>query len=87
MFIDLGTGRSLTDEQFEAEMAKRRENSHEDRRNKSIGCPLCTDIRAAEDTGRNEPRRQRSELRDAVRKVSLASRWPIPSAAIDGAQE
>jgi mono/diheme cytochrome c family protein len=40
MFIDLGYAVSLTDEQFQAEMAKRR--THMNSRNEyDIGCPLC----------------------------------------------
>jgi hypothetical protein len=38
MFIDLGQGVALSDEQFQAEMAKRRETSKGD---VIIGCPLC----------------------------------------------
>jgi hypothetical protein len=39
MFIDLGDGVALTDEQFETEMAKRRESTKGD---VIIGCPLCS---------------------------------------------
>jgi hypothetical protein len=41
MFIDLGMGVSMTDEQFQAEMAKRREALHLTRNDVQIGCPLC----------------------------------------------
>ena len=41
MFIDLGMGLSLTDEQFEAEMAKRREKMKLTQQDVMIGCPLC----------------------------------------------
>ena len=41
MFIDLGMGVSMTDEQFQAEMAKRRETLHLTRNDVQIGCPLC----------------------------------------------
>ena len=41
MFIDLGNRVSLTDEQFQAEMAKRRERLHLTRNSVVIGCPLC----------------------------------------------
>jgi len=40
MFIDLGYSVSLTDEQFNAEMAKRRANM-KTRNDYDIGCPLC----------------------------------------------
>ncbi len=40
MFIDLGYSVSLTDEQFQTEMAKRRENM-KNRNDYDIGCPLC----------------------------------------------
>ena len=41
MFIDLGMGVSMTDEQFQEEMAKRREKLHLTRNDVQIGCPLC----------------------------------------------
>jgi mono/diheme cytochrome c family protein len=41
MFIDLGMRVSLTDEQFEAEMAKRREKMRMTQSDVFIGCPLC----------------------------------------------
>ena len=40
MFIDLGYAVSLTDDQFQAEMAKRRQNM-KSRNDYDIGCPLC----------------------------------------------
>src|SRR3984893_4438537 len=40
MFIDLGCSVSLTEEQFQAEMAKRRRNM-KSRNDYDIGCPLC----------------------------------------------
>jgi hypothetical protein len=41
MFIDLGMGLTLTEEQFQAEMAKRRERMKKDQQDVFIGCPLC----------------------------------------------
>jgi hypothetical protein len=41
MFIDLGQRVALTDEQFQQEMAKRRERLHLTRNDVVIGCPLC----------------------------------------------
>jgi hypothetical protein len=41
MFIDLGMGLSLTEEQFQAEMAKRRAKMRENQQDVFIGCPLC----------------------------------------------
>ena len=41
MFIDLGQGLALTDEQFYAEMAKRREKLKLSPNDVLIGCPLC----------------------------------------------
>jgi hypothetical protein len=41
MFIDLGMRVALTDEQFQAEMAKRREHLHLTKNDVVIGCPLC----------------------------------------------
>jgi mono/diheme cytochrome c family protein len=41
MFLDLGHGVSLTDEQFEEEMALRREQHALDKNDHFIGCPLC----------------------------------------------
>ena len=40
MFIDLGYSVSMTEEQFQAEMAKRRANM-KSRNEYDIGCPLC----------------------------------------------
>jgi hypothetical protein len=42
MFIDLGNRVSLTDEQFRAEMAARREKLKLTRNSMVIGCPLCS---------------------------------------------
>ena len=42
MFIDLGQRVALTDEQFQEEMAKRREQLHLTRNDIVIGCPLCS---------------------------------------------
>ncbi len=42
MFIDLGNRVSLTDEQFQAEMAARREKLKLTRNSVVIGCPLCS---------------------------------------------
>jgi hypothetical protein len=41
MFIDLGMRVALTDEQFQAEMAKRRTDLHLTKNDVVIGCPLC----------------------------------------------
>ena len=41
MFIDLGEALELTDEQFEAEMAARRERLALTANDHMIGCPLC----------------------------------------------
>jgi hypothetical protein len=41
MFIDLGQGVSLTDEQFQDEMAQRREKLKLTKNDVVIGCPLC----------------------------------------------
>jgi hypothetical protein len=41
MFIDLGMRVALTDEQFQAEMAKRRSDLHLTQNDVVIGCPLC----------------------------------------------
>jgi hypothetical protein len=40
MFIDLGYSVSLTEVQFQAEMARRRKNM-KSRNDFDIGCPLC----------------------------------------------
>jgi hypothetical protein len=42
MFIDLGQRVALTDEQFQEEMAKRREKLKLTRNDMVIGCPLCS---------------------------------------------
>ena len=41
MFIDLGMGLTLSEEQFQTEMAKRREKRKENQQDVFIGCPLC----------------------------------------------
>jgi len=41
MFIDLGQGVALSDEQFQAEMAARRAKLKLTRNDVVIGCPLC----------------------------------------------
>jgi hypothetical protein len=41
MFIDLGQGIALNDEQFYAEMKKRREKLNLNPNDVLIGCPLC----------------------------------------------
>jgi hypothetical protein len=48
MFIDLGMRVSLTDEQFQEEMAKRRERLHLTKNDVVIGCPLCLVIPPAQ---------------------------------------
>jgi mono/diheme cytochrome c family protein len=49
MFIDLGYSVALTDEQFQAEMARRRQNM-KSRNDYDIGCPLCWAPPAAQRT-------------------------------------
>jgi hypothetical protein len=41
MFLDLGQGVALSDEQFMEEMTARREKLHLTRNDSVIGCPLC----------------------------------------------
>ena len=50
MFIDLGQGIALSDEQFKAEMIKRRQESKED---VIIGCPLCNSVEIPAKIGTN----------------------------------
>ncbi len=56
MFIDLGNRVSLTDEQFQAEMAARREKLKLTRNSVVIGCPLCNILPPAPAT--TAPRQQ-----------------------------
>jgi hypothetical protein len=60
MFIDLGNRVALTDEQFAAEMAKRREKLHLTRNDVVIGCPLCNVIPqgATRSTSQNQQQQQ-----------------------------
>ncbi len=51
MFIDLGMRVALTDEQFQEEMAKRREKLHLTKNDNVIGCPLCLVSPAPKPTG------------------------------------
>jgi hypothetical protein len=55
MFIDLGQGVALSDEQFQAEMAKRREANKGD---VIIGCPLCNMPFVARPTNNNQQQQQ-----------------------------
>jgi hypothetical protein len=41
MFINIGQGFALTDEEFEREMAERRERLQLTKNDYQIGCPLC----------------------------------------------
>jgi hypothetical protein len=50
MFIDLGQGVALTDEQFRDEMIKRRRSSKED---VIAGCPLCNTVQPPANAGGN----------------------------------
>ena len=51
MFIDLGQGVALSDEQFREEMIKRRQASKED---VIIGCPLCNSVQIPKSTSNQE---------------------------------
>ena len=51
MFIDLGQGVALNDEQFEEEMIKRRQSTKDDI---IIGCPLCNSVRGPRGTSNNQ---------------------------------
>ena len=50
MFIDLGQGVALSDEQFEQEMIKRRMSTKED---VIAGCPLCNTVQVPRGTSNN----------------------------------
>jgi hypothetical protein len=50
MFIDLGQGVALSDEQFQQEMIKRRQSTKED---VIIGCPLCNTVELVKSTSSN----------------------------------
>ena len=58
MFIDLGQRVSLTDEQFQAEMARRREVLKLKKNDNVIGCPLCTVIPPARPTQQQQTQQQ-----------------------------
>jgi hypothetical protein len=51
MFLDLGQGVALSDEQFREEMIKRRQSSKED---VIIGCPLCNTVQAPRTTNNQQ---------------------------------
>jgi hypothetical protein len=51
MFIDLGQGVALSDEQFEQEMIKRRQSTRDD---VIIGCPLCNTVQVPRGTTNNQ---------------------------------
>jgi hypothetical protein len=60
MFIDLGNRVSLTEEQFQAEMAQRRERLKLTKNSVVIGCPLCT-ISATANTQRTQQQQQQQQ--------------------------
>ena len=66
MFIDLGLGVELTDEQFITEMAERRERLDVGRNDHLIGCPLCPfeDIKPSETYARSPGRTGATEATD-----------------------
>ncbi len=51
MFIDLGQGVALSDEQFKQEMIKRRQSTKDDI---IIGCPLCNTVQAPNATNNQQ---------------------------------
>jgi hypothetical protein len=55
MFIDLGQGVALSDEQFEQEMIKRRQSTKDDI---IIGCPLCNTVQVPRGTSNNQQQQQ-----------------------------
>ena len=79
MFIDLGHGVSMTDEQFEKAMAERRAMHQLTKNDMMIGCPLCsvipkTDLELAEKAladAEKEVERAR-EAEEALQKAAAA---------------
>jgi hypothetical protein len=51
MFLDLGQGVALSDEQFQAEMIKRRQTTKSD---VIIGCPLCYTVQVPASTNNQQ---------------------------------
>ena len=51
MFLDLGQGVALSDEQFQAEMIKRRQSTKSD---VIIGCPLCYTVQVPASTNNQQ---------------------------------
>ena len=51
MFIDLGQGVALSDEQFQEEMIKRRQSTKGD---VIIGCPLCNTVQIPKSTSNQQ---------------------------------
>jgi len=58
MFIDLGQGVALTDEQFEQEMIKRRQSTKDD---VIIGCPFCNTVQAPRGTTSTNQQQQQQQ--------------------------
>jgi hypothetical protein len=54
MFIDLGQGVAMSDEEFYKEMAKRRETAKAKGQDVIPGCPLCMIAPAAPPTATNQ---------------------------------
>ena len=68
MFINIGQGIALSDEEFEREMAERRERLQLTRNDYQIGCPLClVEFR------HSRPRRR---ITTSSRRRGTCCRWP-----------
>jgi hypothetical protein len=55
MMFNLGSGYSLTEEEFQQELAKRRQNLHLTAGQTVIGCPLCATNRPAAAAANQQP--------------------------------
>jgi hypothetical protein len=78
MFIDLGIQLTLTDEQFVAEMAKRREVLGLDENDHVIGCPLCmAEIPLLPELEEEEGESAVSEV-EASSAAALLGTWTLP---------
>jgi hypothetical protein len=60
MFIDLGNRVTLSEEQFQEEMAKRRQRLKLTRNSVVLGCPLCT-ISAAPQVQRTQQQQNQQQ--------------------------
>ncbi len=89
MFIDLGNGVSLTDDQFQAAMSERRDQHNLTRNDHVIGCPLCLvipeEVSPADELARAE--KQVEDARTSLKEAEAAAEAAKAAAEAAGGQQ